>query len=312
MSPTSTAQFGAETATTGRFVRQANRFTNRITADGSSGYPVEAGRYRLYVSLACPWAQRTLIVRELLGLTEALPVTVVDPIRDESGWRFTLDADSRDPASGAQYLSELYLGSDPDYAGRVTVPCIWDTQTRQLVTNDYPQITLDLSTEWTALQASGAPELYPQSLRAEMDPLIDEIFTDVNNGVYRAGFASSQEAYEEAYDGLFARLDVLEQRLGGRRYLMGDALTEVDVRLWTTMARFDSVYYGHFKCNRKRLVDYPELWDWTRHLYQQPAFRDTTDFDHIKRHYHCTHDKLNPTRILPKGPDIDWEAPTGR
>jgi putative glutathione S-transferase len=307
-----TAQFSAETAPTGRFVRQPNRFTDRITADGSGGFPAEAGRYRLYVSLACPWAQRTLIVRELLGLTEALPVTVVDPIRDEAGWRFTLDADGRDPASGAQFLSELYLGTDSDYAGRVTVPCIWDTQTRRLVTNDYPQITLDLSTEWTALHAAGAPELYPEPLRAEMDRLIGEIFTDVNNGVYRAGFASSQEAYEEAYDGLFARLDVLEERLSGRRYLMGDELTEVDVRLWTTMARFDSVYYGHFKCNRKRLVDYPELWDWTRHLYQQPAFRSTTDFDHIKRHYHCTHDKLNPTRILPKGPDIDWEAPTRR
>ncbi|HSP38508.1 MAG TPA: glutathione S-transferase C-terminal domain-containing protein [Frankiaceae bacterium] len=311
MSP-ETAQFGRETAGSGQFVRQANRFRDRITADGSSGYPVEADRYQLYVSLACPWAQRTLIVRELLGLRDVLPVTVVDPIRDEKGWRFTLAPDGRDPVTGARYLSELYTASDPGFDGRWTVPMIWDRKTERLITNDFPQITLDLSTEWTSLHAAGAPDLYPAPLRAEMDELIGEIFSDVNNGVYRAGFATSQQAYGEAYDGLFARLDVLEQRLTDQRYLMGDRLTEVDIRLWTTLARFDAVYYSHFKCNQRRLVDYPELWDFARHLNQEPAFRETTDFDHIKRHYYCTHDKLNPSRIVPKGPDVDWLAPTRR
>lgn len=309
---TDTAQFGRETAGTGRFVRQPNRFRDRVTADGSSGYPVEAGRYQLYVSLACPWAQRSLIVRELLGLSDALPVTVVDPIRDEKGWRFTLNPDGRDAVTGARYLSELYRATDPGFEGRVTVPCLWDTKTQRIVTNDFPQLTLDLSTEWSDLHAPGAPDLYPVPLRAEMDELIASIYTDVNNGVYRAGFATSQEAYEEAYDALFARLDALEQRLSDRRYLMGDRLTEVDIRLWTTLARFDAVYFGHFKCNQRRLVDYPELWDFARHLYQKPAFRDTTDFDHIKRHYYCTHEKLNPSRIVPKGPDLDWSAPTRR
>jgi putative glutathione S-transferase len=309
---TDTAQFNRETGGSGGFVRQTNRFRDRITADGSSGFRAEAGRYRLYVSLACPWAQRTLIVRELLGLQDALPVTVVDPIRDDKGWRFTLDPDGRDPGTGARYLSELYRASDPDFSGRVTVPCVWDTRTERLVTNDFPQITLDLSTEWTALHGPGAPDLYPVPLRAEMDELIGEIYSDVNNGVYRAGFASSQAAYEEAFDALFLRLDALEQRLSDRPYLMGDRLTEVDIRLWTTLVRFDSVYYNHFKCNQRRLVDYPQLWDFTRALYQRPAFGSTTDFDHIKRHYFCTHDKLNPSRIVPKGPDIDWSAPTRR
>ncbi len=309
---TDTAQFSRETEASGRFVRQPNRFRDRITADGSSGFPAESGRYQLYVSLACPWAHRSLIVRELLGLSDAIGVTVVDPIRDERGWRFTLNPDGRDPATGARYLSELYEATDPTFDGRVTVPALWDTATNRLVSNDYPQITLDLSTEWTDLHLPGAPELYPVPLREEMDVLIEDIFRDVNNGVYRAGFATTQEAYEEAYDALFARLDVLEARLQDRRYLMGDRLTEVDIRLWTTLARFDSVYYGHFRCNRKRLVDYPQLWDFARHLYQQPAFADTTDFDHIKRHYYCTHEKLNPSGILPKGPDIDWLEPTER
>jgi len=309
---TATAQFGQETATTGRFVRQPNRFRDRITADGSSGYPVEPGRYQLYVSLACPWAQRTLIVRHLLGLQDAIGVTVVDPIRDEKGWRFTLSPDGRDPVTGARFLSELYTASDPGYGGRWTVPCLWDTKTERLVSNDYPQITLDLSTEWKALHRTGAPDLYPVPLRPEMDRLIETIFTTVNNGVYKAGFATSQEAYEEAYDALFATLDDVERRLADQPYLLGERLTEVDIRLWTTLARFDSVYVGHFKCNRQRIVDYPQLWDFARHLYQQPAFRETTDFDHIKRHYYATHEKLNPTRIVPKGPQLDWLAPTTR
>jgi putative glutathione S-transferase len=239
-------------------------------------------------------------------------VTVVDPIRDERGWRFTLSPDDQDPVTGARFLSELYTATDPSFEGRWTVPCLWDTKTGRLVTNDYPQLTLDFSTEWRAFHRPGAPDLYPVPLRSEMDELIEVIFHAVNNGVYRAGFATTQEAYEEAYDALFDALDMLERRLADHRYLLGDRLTEVDIRLWTTLARFDSVYYGHFKCNRQRLVDYPELWDFARHLYQQPAFRDTTDFDHIKRHYYCTHEKLNPTRIVPKGPQLDWSQPTKR
>ena len=305
-------QFGSETSKRGEFVRQANRFTDRITADGSSGWRAEPGRYRLVVCLACPWAHRSLIVRGLLGLEDAISLAVVDPVRDERGWRFTLDDGDRDPVLGIEYLSEAYKKTDPAFEGRVTVPAIVDVPSGKVVTNDYPRITLDLSTEWREFHRPDAPNLYPEALRAEIDEVIEPIFRNVNNGVYRCGFAGSQEAYEEAYDALFARLDALEQRLSDRRYLMGDRLTEVDVRLWTTLARFDSVYFGHFKCNKRRLVDYPELWDFARHLYQKPAFRETTDFDHIKRHYYCTHDKLNPTRIVPKGPDLDWLAPTPR
>ncbi len=293
----------------GSFVRQPNHFTDRITADGSSGYPVEAGRYVLYVCLACPWAHRSIIVRDLLGLQDALPMRVVDPIRDEQGWRFTLDEGGVDPVTGARYAMELYRRSDPDFEGRATVPFIWDTQTEQIVTNDYPQITLDLSTQWTAHHAPAAPDLYPQAERAEMDGLIDEIYRDVNNGVYRCGFATTQEAYDAAYDQLFARLDVLEARLADRRFLLGEEIREVDVRLFTTLVRFDAVYHGHFKCNRQKLTEFANLWRYARDLYAQRGFGDTVDFDHIKRHYYVTHDQINPTGIVPRGPDpAAWMA----
>jgi putative glutathione S-transferase len=307
------AQFGAETARTGEWKRQGNRFTDRITADSDSGpgegpdaagrWPVEPGRYRLVVSLACPWAHRSVIVRRLLGLEDAISLAVVDPIRDSTGWRFTLDPGGRDPVLGIEYLSEAYLRTDPGYAGRVTVPAIVDTVTGLVVTNDYPQITLDLSTEWAAHHRPGAPTLYPQDRRAEMDPLIADIYTDVNNGVYRCGFATSQEAYDAAYDALFARLDALEARLADRRFLMGDELTEVDVRLFTTLVRFDAVYHGHFKANRNKLAEMPNLWRYARELYAIAGFGDTVDFDHIKRHYYVTHDTINPTGIVPRGPD---------
>lgn len=208
-----TAQFTRETATDGGFVRQGNRFTDRITADGSSGFAAEPGRYQLYVSLACPWAQRSLIVRHLLGLTDAIGVTVVDPIRDDRGWRFTLSPDDRDPVTGAAYLCDLYHGTDPAYAGRCTVPAIWDTRTERLVTNDYPQITLDLETEWTAYQSPAAPELYPVDLRQEIEAINERVFSAVNNGVHQAGFATTQWAYERAFDALFATLDDIEDRL---------------------------------------------------------------------------------------------------
>ncbi|WP_433327242.1 glutathione S-transferase family protein [Spirillospora sp. CA-294931] len=292
----------------GRFVRQANRFTEEITADGSSGLRAEPGRYRLLVCYACPWAQRTLIVRRLLGLEDAISVGVVDPIRDERGWRFP----GGDPVTGAEFISELYLAADPSFEGRYTVPCVWDSVTGRLVTNDFPRITLMMETEFAAFHAPGAPDLYPEKLRPEIDALNELVYATVNNGVYKAGIATEQAVYEEAVDALFATLDRLEERLAGRRYLLGDAITEADVRLYPTLARFDAVYHGHFKCNLRRLVDYPNLWDYARDLYSHPAFGGTTDFDQIKRHYYMTHPAINPSRVVPKGPIVDWTAPHGR
>lgn len=293
-------------------MRQSNRFADRITADGSSGYPAESGRYQLYVSLACPWAQRTLIVRRLLGLEEAIGVTVVDPIRDERGWRFTLSPGGRDPVTGVAFLADLYRATDPDYSGRFTVPCVWDVRTGRLVTNDFPWITVAMETEFGAYHRPGAPDLYPEDLRKEIGDVNAMVYENVNNGVYRAGFATTQEAYEEAFDALFGALDALELRLSRRRFLCGDRLTEADVRLYTTLARFDAVYYTHFKCNLRRLVDYRNLWGYARDLYQRSGFGDTTDVGHIKAHYYGTHPHINPTRIVPKGPAVDWSAPHGR
>jgi putative glutathione S-transferase len=308
-----TAQFPAESAADGSFVRQRYAFQGRFSADGSTGYPAEAGRYHLYVSLACPWAHRAVIVRRLLGLEDALPMTVVDPVRDERGWAFREGpGHGPDPVCGFQFLAEAYLRTDPAYTGRHTVPCVWDTRTGRLVTNNYPDLTVDLETQWTAFHRPGAPDLYPEALRAEIDAVNALVYADVNNGVYKAGFATTQAAYEAAVTALFARLDWLEARLAGQRYLVGGQLTEADVRLFTTLARFDAVYVGHFKCNLRRLVDYPNLWGYARDLYQRPGFGETVDFDHIKRHYYMTHDRLNPSRIVPLGPLVDWAAPHDR
>ena len=315
-------QFAQESSSTGEWKRQGNRFTDRITRDSRSApgqgpddqgrWPVEPGRYRLVVSLACPWAHRSVIVRRLLGLEDVISLAIVDPIRDERGWRFTLYADGRDPVLGIGFLSEAYLRTDPSYDGRVTVPAIIDTRTGEVVTNDYPQITLDFSTEWTDFHREGAPRLIPPD-RAEMDELIEDIYRDVNNGVYRCGFATSQEAYEAAYDALFARLDVLEEGLADRPYLLGDTLREVDVRLFTTLVRFDAVYHGHFKCNRQKLVEFPALWAYARDLYQTPGIGETLDFAQIKDHYYIVHTDLNPTQIVPAGPDLSgWNEPHGR
>jgi len=265
------------------------------------------------VSLACPWAHRSVIVRRLLGLEDAISLAVVDPIRDEGGWRFTLDPGGRDPVLGIGFLADAYRATDPDYAGRVTVPSVLDLLTGRVVTNDYPQISLDLSTEWTAYHRDGAPALYPQQLREEIDAVNAEIYRDVNNGVYRCGFATSQESYEEAFTVLFARLDGLSERLASRRYLVGETITEADVRLFATLVRFDAVYHGHFKCNRHKLTELPVLWAYARDLYQTPGFGDTVDFGHIKRHYYGTHPQINPTGIVPVGPDLSgWDAPHGR
>ena len=297
----------------GEYVRSPNRFADRITTDGSSGWPAQPGRYRLVVSLACPWAHRSLIVRRLLGLERAISVAIADPIQDDKSWRFTLDPDGRDPVLDIAYLSEAYHAADPDYTGGISVPAIVDIPSGKLVSNDYPQITLDMSTEWTAHHRPGAPDLYPQPLREQIDQLNQDIFHDVNNAVYQAGFATRQDAYVRAYGRLFTRLDTLEQRLTNQRYLAGDTITEADIRLYTTLVRFDAVYHGHFKCNRNKLTELPALWAYARDLYQTPGFGDTTNFDHIKRHYYQVHTNLNPSRIVPAGPDLSrWSIPHGR
>ena len=308
-----TAQLAAETKG-GTFVRQPNAFRDRITADGGSGFPAEAGRYHLYVSLACPWAHRTLIVRRLLGLEEVISVSVVDPIRDERGWAFRASADGShgaDSVNGFAFLSEAYLATDPGFKGRYTVPCLWDRRTGRLVSNDFHTLPHQLETEFLAF-ANPALDLYPVPLRSEIDAVNDLVYDQVNNGVYKAGFATSQAVYEEAFDGLFRTLEELDQRLAAQRFLVGSEITDADIRLFPTLARFDAVYHGHFKCNLRQLVDYPNLWGYARDLYQHTAFGETTNFDHIKRHYYQTHGKLIPSRIVPKGPAVDWQAPHDR
>lgn len=295
------------------FQRSKAHFTDRITADGREGWPVEAGRYRLVASRACPWASRAVVSRRLLGLEDALSLAITDPIQDDRSWRFTLDPDDRDPVLGIRFLSEAYDRRETDYPGGVSVPAIVDVPSGRLVTNDYQRITLDLATEWTDLHRTGAPDLYPEPLRDEIDAVMADVYEDVNNGVYRAGFATGQQEYEEACARLFRRLDLLGERLAGQRYLVGDTITEADVRLFTTLVRFDAVYHGHFKCNRWKLTEHQVLWAYARDLYQTPGFGDTVDFDHIKRHYYQVHSGINPTGIVPLGPDLSgWLTPHHR
>jgi len=291
------------------FVRAAYPFRGRITADGSSGYPAEPGRYHLYISWACPWAHRSAIVRRLLGLEEVISLSAVDPVRDGRGWAFRQGAGhSLDPVNGFALLREVYEATEPGYQGHISVPVLWDRASHRIVSNNFPDITIDLSTAFGAW-TGGAPELYPAGRRAEIDAINEVIYENVNNGVYRAGFAGSQEQYHLWVSRIFATLDELEDRLAGRRYLLGDAITEADIRLWVTLARFDAVYYSHFKANLRRLSDYPNLWGYARDLYSMPAFAETTRFDQIKRHYFMTHPHLNPSRIVPDGPLLDWAAP---
>ena len=297
----------------GDFTRDTKYITTRITADGEDGYPVEPGRYRLVVSRACPWANRAIIVRRLLGLEPVLPMGVAGPTHDERSWTFDLDPGGRDPVLGIERLQEAYFARFPHYDRGITVPAIVDIPTGQVVTNDVPQITLDLTTEWRAHHRPGAPDLYPQDRRQEIDEVTLAVFKEVNDGVYRCGFAGTQNAYERAYRRLFQRLDWLSQRLERQRYLVGDTITEADVRLFTTLARFDPVYHGHFKCNRQKLAEMPVLWAYARDLFQTPGFGDTIDFDHIKRHYYVVHTDINPTRIVPVGPDLaGWLEPHRR
>ncbi|WP_330177391.1 glutathione S-transferase C-terminal domain-containing protein [Streptomyces sp. NBC_01498] len=306
---------GGGNASYGRkpFTRSRSHFADRVTADGRDGWPVEAGRYRLVVSRACPWASRALVSRRLLGLEDALSLAVADPIQDDRSWRFTLDPDGRDPVLGIRFLGEAYDARETDYPGGVSVPAIVDVPSGRLVTNDYQRLTLDLATEWTALHRPGAPDLYPEPLRDEIDEVMEGIYRDVNNGVYRAGFASDQRTYDAAYRDVFHRLGLVSQRLAGQRYLVGDTLTEADIRLFTTLVRFDAVYHGHFKCNHHKIAEDPVLHAYVKDLYQTPGFGDTVDFDHIKRHYYQVHTGVNPTGIVPLGPDLsDWLTPHHR
>lgn len=295
------------------FTRDTDYLEDRITADGSDGWPVEAGRYRLVVARACPWANRSIIVRRLLGLEDAISMGLCGPTHDDRSWTFDLDPGGRDPVLGIERLQEAFFARDPDYSKGITVPAIIDVPTGQVVTNNFPQITIDLSLEWTAHHRDGAPELYPEAWRDEIDEVSSWIYTEVNNGVYRCGFAGRQASYDRAYDRLFAALDRLEERLTDRRFLVGDHITEADVRLFTTLARFDAVYHGHFKCNRNKLIEMPALWGYARDLFSTPGFGDTIDFGQIKKHYYVVHSDINPTKIVPKGPDLSsWLTPHGR
>ncbi|WP_247827237.1 glutathione S-transferase family protein [Arthrobacter antioxidans] len=310
----------SEHSTKGAYVTSGEEFTRdtqyietRITRDATDGYPVEAGRYRLVAARACPWANRAIIVRRLLGLEDAISLGTPGPTHDSRSWTFDLDPDGRDPVLGIERLQEAFFARDPHYSRGITVPAIVDTTTGAVVTNNFPQITLDFSGEWKEFHREGAPDLYPEHLREEIDTVNRRVFTEVNNGVYRCGFAGSQDAYDAAYDRLFSALDWLEERLAGQRFLVGDTITEADVRLFTTLVRFDPVYHGHFKCNRNKLTEMPALWAYARDLFQTPGFGDTIDFDQIKKHYYIVHEDINPTGIVPKGPDLaGWATAHGR
>jgi putative glutathione S-transferase len=306
------AQFPHEQTEAGEFQRQDDVFRDWVTADGRSGYPAAVGRYHLYVSLACPWAHRTIIVRRLKRLEPVIDMTVLDPIRDERGWAFRKGpGHSPDLLNGFHFLSEAYHATEPSYRGRVTVPVLWDSLTRRIVSNSDDDLMRMFNSEFNQVTGNTL-DLYPPPLRPEIDALNTVIYEEINNGVYRAGFATSQRAYEQAARRLFNRLDELESRLRDRRYLFGSQIVETDWRLFVTLIRFDAVYHGHFKCNVRRIVDYPHLWGYLRDLYQVTGIAETVNFDHIKRHYYMTHDDINPTRIVPIGPLLDLNSPHGR
>ena len=304
------------------FDRDMNYVPDRITREArtptegpTSGetWPVEPGRYRLVAAAACPWANRTLIVRKLLGLEDVISVGLPGPTHDERSWTFDLDPDEKDPVLGIHFLREAYDARFPDYPRGITVPAMVDVPTGELVTNDFPWITHDFFFEWTDHHREGAPDLWPADQREEMEEVMKRVFTEVNNGVYRCGFAGSQEAYDEAFERLWTAMDWLEERLTTRRYLMGSAITEADVRLFTTLARFDAVYHGHFKCNRQKLTEMPALWGYARDLYSLPGFGETIDFEQIKAHYYRVHTDVNPSGIVPDGPDpAVWDEPHDR
>ncbi len=293
----------------GEFKREQSQFRGQI---GSDEFPAEADRYHLYVSLACPWAHRALIFRRLKKLESLISVSVVSPIMLEHGWTFDIDqGSSGDPLHNAKYLHELYTRNQHDYSGRVTVPVLWDKKQQRIVNNESADIIRQFNYAFVGL-AEKTQDYYPESLQADIDVINDEIYNKVNNGVYRCGFATTQQAYEDAYEVLFSALDTIESQLGTQRFLCGDTISEADWRLFTTLIRFDAVYHGHFKCNRQRLEDYPHLSNYLRHLYQWPGVADTVDFSHIKRHYYVSHPMINPTQVVPVGPDIDYSRPHNR
>jgi putative glutathione S-transferase len=307
---TDTSTLGEYVTSGSEFTRDTDYISTRITRDGRDGYPVEPGRYRLIAARACPWANRTIIVRRLLGLESAISMGLCGPTHDQRSWTFDLDPGGVDPVLGFERLQQAYVARFPNFSRGITVPAVVDVSSKAVVTNDFPQITLDFSLEWGDHHRAGAPDLYPEQLRDEIDEVNERVYTEVNNGVYRCGFAGSQESYEKAYDRLFTTLDWLTDRLTDRRYLLGDAITEADVRLFTTLARFDAVYHGHFKCNRQKLSEMPVLWAYARDLFQTPGFGDTTDFSQIKKHYYVVHTDLNPTQVVPTGPDLrGWLTP---
>jgi len=286
------------------FTRDTAYIPTRITRDARDGYPVEPGRYRLVAARACPWANRTVISRRLLGLEDAISMALCGPTHDKRSWTFDLDPGGIDPVLGYERLQQAFFARFPGYERGITVPALVDIPSKAVVTNDYPQIEFDLATEWTEHHRPGAPDLFPEARREEIAEVSELVFRDVNNGVYTCGFAGSQASYDRAYDRLFARLDWLGDRLAGQRYLVGDSITQADIRLFTTLARFDPVYHGHFKCNRQQLAELPVLWAYARDLFQTPGFGDTIDFVQIKRHYYVVQTDINPTRIVPRGPEL--------
>ena len=315
---------GSSSGLSGEFVRGSTSFHDWVEGDGSGRFPAEPGRYHLYVSYACPWACRAVMVRRLKGLEDAISMSVVDPIRDRRGWAFSVQQQSGpdeagglpgagpDPVNGFDYLSEAYSQADPDFSGHVSVPVLWDRREGTIVNNESAEVIRILNSEFDEWAANPDVDLYPVDRRERIDDLNERIYATVNNGVYQAGFARSQEAYESAFDDLFASLEWLEGILGEDRYLTGDAITEADWRLFTTLVRFDAVYHNHFRCNLRKIVQYPNLWAYTRDLYAEPGIAETVVMDHIKRHYYMTHPSLNPLRIVPKGPDTDFAEPHGR
>ncbi len=297
----------------GRFVRPSTTFRNQITADGSSGFKAEAGRYHLYISWACPWAHRTAIMRRLKGLENAVGLSVVAAVIDQNSWEFsdTEPGSIPDNVNGKNYLWEVYLKADSNYSGRVTVPVLWDKEKETIVNNESREIMRMFDTEFNAFAESNV-NLLPPDLKAKVDETIDAIYQPINNGVYRAGFATTQSAYEEGVKDLFAALDYWEDVLSKQRYLCGDRLTEADICMFTTLLRFDVVYYVHFKCNLRHLWDYPNLWNYLKDIYQHPGVKETCNFDHIKRHYYQSHPNVNPAGIVPIGPELDLDSPHNR
>jgi putative glutathione S-transferase len=301
-----TSQFPKESGGAGSFTRQQSLFRATVSDAAGAIHTPGTGRYHLYVSYACPWAHRVIIARNLKKLESVITLSAVDPIRDENGWAFREgDGHGPDPVNGFQHLKEAYLQTDPSFDQRVTVPVLWDRETASIVNNESAELLRILNSSFESCGSSG-PDLYPPALRDEIDKVNELVYDTVNNGVYRAGFATSQEAYEQAYHALFATLDRLDAGLATRRYLVGSQLTEADIRLFTTLVRFDAVYHGHFKCNKRRLVDYDHLWGYVRDLYNHPGIGETVNMDHIKRHYYVTHQAINPTQVVPVGPDLTF------